>query len=226
MEVMCLVSGGKDSVLALWLALHQYNVTSVFTIRSTCLDSLLFHLPNSENVSLVIDMLGLSHRVIWIDKCEIKDEIQILKEAFIESGADAVITGGIRSEFQRFKFNRAAQLANMKCLNPLWRLSSKILLSELIENNFHIIISSVSGMGLKKDLLGKKLTFKVLEELAKNFSEPENVLVGEGGEYESFVLDAPFFPSRIEILESEIHWNEFREEGMYKIVRARLVSKN
>ncbi|MFX0123327.1 MAG: diphthine--ammonia ligase [Candidatus Hodarchaeota archaeon] len=219
----CLVSGGKDSVLALWLALHQFNVISILTVRSSCPESLLFHIPNSQYVALIAEMLEIPHKVIRIASCNIEDEINSLKDAFIESGADMIITGGIRSEFQRFKFNYAALLANKKCFNPLWRLSPNILLSELLTNEFHIIITSVTSMDLNKELLGKKISPEIVEILTQ--SDSELSMTGEGGEFESFVLDAPFFPARIKILKSKVHWDEYREEGYYEIIEAKSCSK-
>ena len=224
-KVTCLVSGGKDSVLALWLGLHQFEVISILTVRSKCPESLLFHIPNSQYVSMIADMLEVPHRTIWVESCDINDEIRSLKDGLIESGAEAVITGGIQSEFQRFKFNRAAMLANMKCFNPLWRISPKIIMLELLENKFQVIITSATGMGIKKELLGKKITLEVLETLQKAVLESGFSIIGEGGEYESFVLDAPFFPAHIEILESEVHWDEHREEGYYEILKAKYQPK-
>jgi ABC transporter with metal-binding/Fe-S-binding domain ATP-binding protein len=224
MKVICLVSGGKDSVFSLWLALHQFNVVSILTVKS-CPESYLFHLPNCNHVVLIAEMLGLPHCLIQIESCNIEDEINALKDFFIESDADAVITGGIQSEFQRFKFNRAAQLANMICLNPLWRLSPETLMTELINNKFHIIIVSVAAMGLGKNLLGKRITNNLLEEFQGNSIHQRLSITGEGGEYESFVLDAPFFPHRIKILESKILWDEHRDEGYYEIIKAELCPK-
>jgi predicted ATP pyrophosphatase (TIGR00289 family) len=221
--VACLVSGGKDSVLALWLALHQFEVISILTVRSSCPESLLFHIPNSQYVALIAEMLEISHKIIRIDSCNIEDEINSLKDAFIESGAKAIITGGIRSDFQRLKFNHAALLANIRCFNPLWRLSPKILLSELLANKFRIIITSVSSMGLNIELLGKEISPDVLEILKQFGSELS--MIGEGGEFESFVLDAPFFPAHIKILESKVHWDEYREEGYYEIIKAKSCPK-
>ncbi|UCG00386.1 MAG: diphthine--ammonia ligase [Candidatus Heimdallarchaeota archaeon] len=223
MKVAALVSGGKDSVLALWFALHQFEVKSILTIKSSCPESLLFHIPNSQHVALIAEMLGISHKIIQIDSCNIEDEINSLKDALIETGFKAIITGGIRSEFQRFKFNYAALLANMKCFNPLWRLSPEILLSELLDNEFRIILTSVSSMGLNKELLGKEISPEVVEILKQSGSELS--MIGEGGEFESFVLDAPFFPAHIKILESKIHWNEHREEGYYEITKAKSCPK-
>ncbi len=225
MKVTCLVSGGKDSVLALWLALHQFEVVSIHTIRSTCLDSYLFHIPNCEHVGLIARMLGIHHEIIWIDSCNVEDEVRILEKSFRQSGAEAVITGGVRSEFQRYRFIRAAKLANMKCFSPLWRLSPPLLISELLESKFNVIITSVSGMGLGKSLLGKKITIKTLTHLKRGVMGSPLTLIGEGGEYESFVLDAPFYHSQIEIVESEIQWDEYREEGIFTIHKAKLIPK-
>lgn len=225
LKVTCLVSGGKDSVLALWLALHQFEVVSILTIRSSCFDSYLFHIPNCEHVDLIARMLGIPHKVVWIDSCNVEDEIQILEESFKQSSSETVITGGIRSEFQRYKFNQAAKLADMKCFSPLWRLSPSVIMSELLENKFNVIITSVSGMGLGKGLLGKKITKETLSTFKRGVSESPLTLIGEGGEYESFVLDAPFYHSQIEIIESEIQWDEYREEGIFVIKKAKLSPK-
>ena len=94
-----------------------------------------------------------------------------------------------------------------------------------MDNKFEIIFSSVSGMGLGKDLLGKQITNKVLDSLRKATPGMDISITGEGGEYESFVLDAPFFPSQIEIKESKIHWDEYREEGFVEIINIHLRSK-
>ncbi len=225
MRVVCLVSGGKDSVFAFWLALHQFNVVEILTVRSNCSDSLLYHLPNSQFVETIAKMFGIKHKDIWINSCDINDEINSLKKALVKSGADAVITGGIRSDFQRYAFNRAALQAKMKCFNPLWRLSPKRLISELLDNKFNIIFSSVSGMGLRRDLLGKQITNEVLDYFRKIIPASDISIIGEGGEYESFVLDAPFYPSEIKIKESKIHWDEYREEGFFEIIKIKLCSK-
>jgi diphthamide synthase (EF-2-diphthine--ammonia ligase) len=46
---------------------------------------------------------------------------------------------------------------------------------------------------------------------------------GEGGEFETFVLDGPIFKKRIEIQEAEKFWRE--DHGAYIIKKARLVKK-
>jgi diphthamide synthase (EF-2-diphthine--ammonia ligase) len=46
---------------------------------------------------------------------------------------------------------------------------------------------------------------------------------GEGGEFETLVLDAPFFKKRVRILESEIKWDGMA--GIYLVKKAGLDNK-
>ncbi|MHA1976288.1 MAG: Dph6-related ATP pyrophosphatase [Candidatus Hodarchaeales archaeon] len=226
MKVSCLVSGGKDSVFALWCALHQFEVVSIINIQANASESFLFHVPNAKYVSLIAKMLNIPLLEVKTNSTDVNEEIVTLTQTFIDSDAQAIITGGIRSEFQRYKFNQAAIQANMKCFNPLWRLKPRTLMGELLTNNFNIIFISVSAMGFGKDLLGKQLTLEKLNALRESNQISELAVTGEGGEYESFVLDAPFFPSRIVVNDAKVHWNEFREEGFFEIIKASLTPKN
>ncbi len=225
MRVSCLVSGGKDSIYALWCALHQYEVVSIINFESDKSESLLFHIPNAKYVSLVAKMFSLPLISIKIKSDDLEEEIKQLVSAIRKSRIEAIVTGGIRSEFQRYHFNRAALLANVKCFNPLWRLSPELIIQDLINNKFEIILISVSSMGLDQNFLGKKLTPKLINKISDNSYGSELAITGEGGEYESFVLDAPFFPSRIVIQVTQIHWDEYREEGYLDIINAFLESK-
>jgi diphthamide synthase (EF-2-diphthine--ammonia ligase) len=44
---------------------------------------------------------------------------------------------------------------------------------------------------------------------------------GEGGEFETLVLDAPFYTKRIEIVDADILWDG--QSGVYKVKEAVLV---
>ncbi len=171
------------------------------------------------------EMLNIPYKEILIESCDLSNEIITLKRAFNDLQVDAIITGGIRSEFQRYKFNRAAALAGVRCFNPLWRLAPLQLMNELLENNFYIIFVSVAAMGFERNLLGKRITQSLISRIRQQAVDEQISVTGEGGEYESFVLDAPFFPSRIEIEEAEVHWDESREIGYYEIFRVKLISK-
>lgn len=225
-NVGVLVSGGKDSILSLWIALHKYNVTSILNIVPKKDDSQLFHYENSEYVGLISNMLGLKFYSAELKSNNIHEELTTLTDLILKSGVKAIVTGGVLSEFQRFKFNRAAKLANVNCYNPIWRKSPEGILNLLINNNFEVIIVSVSSMGLHKNLIGKSLTLKLYEHLKNLKDEFGLSIIGEGGEFETFVLDAPFFPKKLVIEDSEILWDDKRDTGWLKINELNVIKKN
>jgi len=47
--------------------------------------------------------------------------------------------------------------------------------------------------------------------------------VGEGGEYETLVLDAPFFKKKIELVETEVFWKG--ESGYLLVKKATLTDR-
>jgi diphthamide synthase (EF-2-diphthine--ammonia ligase) len=63
-------------------------------------------------------------------------------------------------------------------------------------------------------------TVTALMRLSKRFGVS---LVGEGGEYETLVLDAPFFKKRIKIVKAEKVWKNQR--GTFLITEAELEKK-
>ena len=50
-------------------------------------------------------------------------------------------------------------------------------------------------------------------------------IVGEGGEYETLVVDGPIFKKKIKIIDSEKVWDEKTQSGHLKVKKAELVEK-
>ncbi|MEE9406395.1 MAG: TIGR00289 family protein, partial [Candidatus Aenigmarchaeota archaeon] len=48
-------------------------------------------------------------------------------------------------------------------------------------------------------------------------------LAGEGGEFETFVLDCPLFKKAMEVVKGERVWD--RDSGLYLIKKIKLISK-
>ena len=70
---------------------------------------------------------------------------------------------------------------------------------EIIAAGYDIRMTRIAAEGLDKSWLGRKLTLKdcsTLEELQKKIGLHP---AGEGGEFETIVLDAPLFKSPIDI---------------------------
>lgn len=83
-----------------------------------------------------------------------------------------------------------------------------------------MIISGVSAAPFDESWLGRPLDWEALAELGHYARKYRITVTGEGGEYETLVLDAPFFQKRIVIEESETRFRNHR--GILGVKRARL----
>lgn len=93
----------------------------------------------------------------------------------------------------------------------------------MFEAGFEIIITSVSAAGLNQSWLGRRIDERCIEELLKLREKYGISIVGEGGEMETFVTDAPFFKNKIKIKKAEKSWDGVR--GVFEIKDAELAGK-
>jgi len=97
-------------------------------------------------------------------------------------------------------------------------------MKELIDLKFKVILVGVYAYGLDQTWLGREINAETLEKLVELNQKYQISLVGEGGEYESLVLDAPIFKKRIEIVEAESSYAN--NSGVFVIKEAKLVNKD
>jgi uncharacterized protein (TIGR00290 family) len=89
--------------------------------------------------------------------------------------------------------------------------------------NFEVVIVGVYAYGFDHTWLGRKLSQKTINDLAELGRKYHISLVGEGGEYETLVLDAPFFKKRIQLLQTEKIWEN--HSGYLLVKKTKLVAK-
>src|SRR3989344_3021431 len=70
---------------------------------------------------------------------------------------------------------------------------------DLIKNKFEIIVVGVFAYPFDKRWLGRKIDKKFISDVKKLNEKFGISLAGEGGEFESFVLNCPLFSRRLEI---------------------------
>jgi uncharacterized protein (TIGR00290 family) len=82
---------------------------------------------------------------------------------------------------------------------PLWRTDPGRVVREEIAAGLDIRLVHLAAEPLTPELLGRRLDVALVEELERRsrLIRPLNV-AGEGGEFETLVVDAPFFRERIE----------------------------
>jgi diphthine-ammonia ligase len=203
MTVTALVSGGKDSVYAAYLADTQgWPVDELLTLRPGDPDSMLFHTPNLDLVGLQARAWGKRHRVVSAPPNE-GDELDAL-EAALGGDTGPVVAGAIASSYQWARIVRIADRLGRRVFAPLWRKDALRVVREEIAAGLDIRLVHLAAEPLTPELLGARLDAALLTELERRSrSGPAFHVAGEGGEYETLVVDAPFFTSRLEIDRAE-----------------------
>ena len=226
MRLAALFSGGKDSTYALFLALKTHEIKYLVTIFPESKESWMFHHPCVELTSLQAEAMGIE-QIIQKTRGEKEKELEDLKKALerIKDEIDGVVSGAIQSEYQKTRIDRVCKELKLKSLAPLWHRDAEQLLKEEIEEGFEIIMTGVFTEGLDESWLGRKIDLKVVEELKELKKKYGINLAGEGGEFETLVLDCPLFEKKIEILEAEKNWDGETNGGYLIVKSARLISK-
>jgi diphthine-ammonia ligase len=223
MRVAALVTGGKDSALALYRALKLgYEVEVLVTMIPQREDSWMFHFPNIHLADLFAEAVEISlvkAETVGIKETELKD----LKNLLATLDIQGVVSGTISSRYQKKRIDKICQELNLESIAPLWQEDSMRLLKEIINQNFEVIIVGVYAYGFDENWLGRKIDSTTIKNLAELNDKHQISLVGEGGEYETLVLDAPFFKKRIQVLQTERTWEN--HSGYLLVKEAKLVDK-
>lgn len=223
MRLAGLLSGGKDSVYAARLAQQEgHELTHLVSLRSKNPDSYMFHTVNIDLARHQAEAWNIEYHEA-VTEGEKEKELTDLKNALSTLDIDGVITGAIASNYQRERIDKTCQELGLTHHSPLWGRDREELLIEMLDSGMHIIFSAVAAHGLDQTWLGTQITQEKAAKL-KQLSDKFGVdMCGEGGEYESLVLDAPWFNKRIEIIDAETSWDGV--SGRYNIREARLVVK-
>lgn len=223
MRVAVLVTGGKDSALSLHRVLKQgYEVKYLVSMAPQREDSWMFHFPNIHLTDLFAEAVEIP--LVKGETTGIKEtEVEDLKRLLATLDIEGVVSGAISSQYQKKRIDKICQELNLRSIAPLWQESPLQLLKEIIELRFEVIIVGVYAYGFNKRWLGRKInpfTVDSLLNLNKKFGIS---LVGEGGEYETLVLDAPYFKRKIQLLQVEKIWEN--DSGYLLVKKARLVDR-
>jgi len=223
LRVAALVTGGKDSALALYRSIRQgFEVVSLVTMVPQRADSWMFHYPNIHMADLFAEAVGIPH-IAAETSGEKEAELIDLKQVLAGLSVDGVVSGSISSQYQKARVDRICRELGLKHIAPLWHVDPMKLLREMVELKMEAIIVGVYAYGFTSDWLGRKIDKAAISELIELNERFQVSLVGEGGEYETLVLDAAFFKKRIELIESEKVWQG--ESGYLLVKKAALVNK-
>jgi len=219
MKLALLLSGGKDSVYAGYLTKkYNHEISCAISILSQNKESYMFHTPSIEKTKLQASVMNIPliiQRTKGKKESELKDLERAIKFAIKKHKIKGVVTGAIQSVYQASRIQKICNKLKIECFNPLWQKDEIEYLNELIKNKFKIIITAVAAYPLDEKWLGKEINKKFIEEVKKLKEKYKIHPAGEGGEFETFVLNCPLFKKELKIKsfqnfkESE---NSFRQE--------------
>ncbi len=223
LRVAALITGGKDSALALYRALREgYEVAYLVTMFPRREDSWMFHHLNIHLTSLFSEAVGIP--LVKGETLGVKeDEVEDLKRLLSTLDVEGIVSGAIHSQYQKSRIDRVCRELNLESIAPLWHEDHMKILTDIVDLGFEVIIAGVYAYGFDEKWLGRKIDYEAIRELLELNRLYEISVVGEGGEYESLVLDAPFFKKKIEIVEAEKSWEN--HSGQLVVKKARLVDK-
>ncbi|ASJ05851.1 diphthine--ammonia ligase [Thermococcus pacificus] len=225
MRVAVLYSGGKDSNYALYWALKQgFEVKYLVSMVSESDESYMYHVPNIHLTELQAKAIGIP-LVKGFTSGEKEKEVEDMKAVLEGLKIDGVVAGALASEYQKRRVDRVVEELGLKSFAPAWHRDPVEYMRELVEI-FDIVMVGTAAYGLDESWLGRKIDEKTLEELVKLNEKYRVHVAGEGGEFETFVRDAPFFKARIVFDEVEKKWNECNYSGILEVRRAHLERKD
>jgi diphthine-ammonia ligase len=223
MKLVALFSGGKDSTFAIFKALKEgHKIEYLATVHSKNPESFMYHTANIGLTVFQAESMGMR---LVSSEClgEKEKEVHELDNLLKGTNAEAVLCGAIRSNYQKTRVAKMCKDLKLKLLAPLWHTDEEKYLRELVASGFEVMITDVAADGFDESWLGRVIDEKCIDDLLKLKKKHKISIVGEGGEYETTVLDCPLFKQRIEVTKAEKVWHG--TSGRYVISDAKLIAK-
>lgn len=220
MKVAALFSGGKDSVFSIYIAQQWgWDIDYLITLTPKKIDSWMFHSVNIQLTKILAETIDIPI-IKKQTQGRKEEELEDLKEILKKLKIDGVVSGAIASEYQRTRIEKICDELNIKSFTPIWHKKQEHLLRDQINAGFKILIVGVFAQGLDKSWLGRIIEDKTINDLLKLKSRFNINVAGEGGEFETLVLNGPNFKKELVLDEVSKEWN--RDSGILKVKKAHL----
>lgn len=229
-----LFSGGKDSTWAHYRAVEAGHPVETLVTVHPPRGSYLYHVPATELTALAAESIG--RELVDVDAAAPADasldsgaradvELEPLESALgtyrdAHGGLAGVTAGAIASDYQASRLEAMCDRLGCALFNPLWGVEPLAAGRAMVDAGFEIRIVAVAAEGLDASWLGRRLDHAALTELSALSERRGLHVLGEGGEYETLVVDGPHMDRRIEY-EASVAWDGVR--GELRIDAARLV---
>jgi len=193
--------------------------------RST--EAYLWHYPTVEWTLLQAEAMGIPLILAKTDDIGSQIEANVLEDIFGKLKAEAILLGGVGLQATQIReVRKMAERFGKNVIVPHANMTSEQLLEEEINEGYDIRITDVAADGLGPEWLGKRLDFKTMIDLKYLSGKFGFDPLGEGGQYNSFVVDGPIFKKRIEFLDTQTVWDSKTSSGYLEVRDAELKDKS
>ena len=108
------------------------------------------------------DSLQIPQLSAYSDSDKTIDELSTL-ETLLQNAKDqfqieGLVHGGIKSKFQKEKFETICAKMGLIVVSPLWNIEPEKYMTDLLKSKFIFIITAVSSGGLDDQWLGKQIS--------------------------------------------------------------------
>ena len=218
MKLASLVSGGKDSLYATFLAKQDnHSIDYVIGFISENKESYMFHIPNVHLVKNIAKLMNVEYIEVHT-KGRKEEELIDIENALKSLDIDGVVCGAVASKYQRDRVKKICDKLKLKLVAPLWQRNNSQLLKDMLKDKFKIMITAVAaGDAFDDKWLGKiidNVTVKYLEKLQKKHGISP---LGEGGELETLVINCPLYNKKLDVATGNKHWDSDTQSGWVEI---------
>jgi ABC transporter with metal-binding/Fe-S-binding domain ATP-binding protein len=206
-----LTSGGKDSILSVQKAIDSgKDVRYLVTARPENPDSYMFHSANLDAVPVIAKVAGMEYIEILTHGRK-EEELADLEAGLAALDIEGVIAGAVASIYQADRVRAITNRLGLSLFTPLWHMDTGMLVREVAERmDARIVVTAADG--LDESYLGARFDDDLIRRLKQVAKARHINLAGEGGEYESLTLDAPFYSRPVTFATSEIRSAPGRHE--------------
>ena len=211
MSWAALTSGGKDSILSVQKAIDAgMDVEFMVTVYPENRDSYMFHSANIDAVAAIASVAGIKFREIPTHGRK-EEELADLEAGIAALDIEGVIAGAVESVYQAERVRAITDRLGIELFTPLWHMDTGMLLEE-VARRMDVIMVVTAADGLDERFLGAHFDDELISRLKRIAATHHINLAGEGGEYETLTLNAPFYSRPITYTSSEIQSYPDRHE--------------
>ncbi len=197
MKVFVSWSGGKESALSLARALSAgHEVACLVNMLDEKGQDSRGHGIRPDFLAAQAEALGfriVHGKATWEGyEAELERIVRELKREGVEGG----VFGDLRLEEHRDWAGRFCGRLGIEPIEPLWKTAYHALVDELLEGGFKAVIVNVRAGLIDEAWLGRDYSRQFVSYLSRRGID----LMGEGGEFHTFVRDGPMFKRPVEII--------------------------